>query len=573
MITPTLNGYFKELLELRTYKHFLYFILSWLPLLAVIFLAAPTIFIGGSSQSPALLPSDSISGLLVWLLIGAVGTFFFWLILSLLTLRRSRASFFASHDLLFLVFGVLFIFPALLWLLVKLLDFERWRAKNLLGAQILAKPKLVHKNLAVWFQNEVFSATMARGIAFLLLHSLFAALTLIGLGAMLYLTFILFSAPLVAAWQPASTSFSMWRDSVVWTGSEGLKFTAWSSAVAFVAGIPMLILTALASNAVARVWRTVTETAFSNDKSATRAVQALEQAASSVLTKSTHEALHTILEQGLAASSATGAAIGEIKINFGTTDLEHPNLLRFALEQNAELLAAYTQPASSRDTNLWQALGTHASTALKLEQLLGAERIRGSEEERARIARELHDSVAQALYGIALGTRSALEQLETSPEHAKRALEYAIDLADGGTAEMKTLLFALRPDALEEGGLAAALHKLGEMLLARYKLEAIVTAPLEPDVLLEVKGALYRIAQEAAHNTVKHAKAKQIWIRLESGVLEISDNGMGFDATAPRAGGIGLKSMTERASSLGAVLEVRSSSTGTSIVVQFGGIK
>jgi signal transduction histidine kinase len=138
---------------------------------------------------------------------------------------------------------------------------------------------------------------------------------------------------------------------------------------------------------------------------------------------------------------------------------------------------------------------------------------------------------------------------------------------------MKTLLFALRPDALEEGGLAAALQKLGEMLLSRYKLKAIVTAPLEPEVNLEVKGTLYRIAQEAVHNTVKHAKAKEVQIRLETGVLEILDNGKGFDLAVARAGALGIKSMRERAEGINAVLEIVSSSAGTRITVNFGGAK
>jgi signal transduction histidine kinase len=220
---------------------------------------------------------------------------------------------------------------------------------------------------------------------------------------------------------------------------------------------------------------------------------------------------------------------------------------------------------------LWNALATHANTALRLKHLIDRERSDASEQERQRIARELHDSVAQALYGISLGTRSALEQLETNPQNAKQALMYAIDLADGGTSEMKTLLFALRPDALEEGGLAAALHKLCEMLKSRYKLESMITAPLEPNVTLEVKGALYRIAQEAVHNTVKHAKAKLVSIKLENHLLEVSDNGQGFDLNATRAGALGLKSMRERAESLDANFEITSSSTGTRILVKFGG--
>ena len=131
----------------------------------------------------------------------------------------------------------------------------------------------------------------------------------------------------------------------------------------------------------------------------------------------------------------------------------------------------------------------------------------------------------------------------------------------------------LRPDALEEGGLAAALHKLGEMLKSRYKLESIISAPIEPDVRLEVKGALYRIAQEAVHNTVKHANAKLVRITLMPHSLEIVDNGLGFELLETRAGTLGLKSMRERAESISADFEIVSSDTGTKILVSFGDAK
>ncbi len=515
------RGYFAPILNLSSYKHLLYFISSWLLVL--------------------LYP---IGILLVTIL--------------------AILSFGSSMGL---------ILPAS-WLVLQILNLERIRANTLLETKIVF-PAVPQQNRAVWWKEQLFSITTARGFAFLLLNTLFSGATLIVLGAMLYVTGLLLFAPIVAALQLFDT-FSFWRDSILWTGSEGLRFTALSSMIAFIAGIPMLNLTLQCSDFLANIWRVATENALSDDKSSQRIVQALEKASKSVLEDNTQTTIQTILEQGLNASRATGAGIGTHRINLESSDLEQPknHVLRVPLEYSNELLALYKNaPPNARDTNLWKALGTHASTALKLEQLLHKERTRGSEEERARIARELHDSVAQALYGIALGTRSALEQLNTNPANAKKSLEYAIDLADGGTAEMKTLLFALRPDALEEGGLAAALQKLGEMLFARYKLEAIVLAPLEPEISLETKGMLYRIAQEAVHNTVKHAKAKQVQIRLETGILEITDNGRGFDTTMTRSGALGIKSMRERAKSIGSTLEITSGISGTRILIIFGGTK
>jgi signal transduction histidine kinase len=526
MFSTLRNGYFKEVFEVQTYKNLLYFASSWLLYLAALLFALPNSrFIGEGIPGlapQATRPSDVLIGLLV---------------------------------LLGVSLSVLGMIPTV--------QYERTRAKVLLGADITPRLKTTQTG---W--TRFLELPNARELAFLLLNLMFSASTLLVLGGLLYVTGTLLSAPLIAAWQPPASTFSYWRDSLLWTGSQALRLTAASSAVAFVAGVPMLVLTLQAINAAARVWKTAAERAFSSDKSSQIAVRALEQAASSVLTQNTQSSITTILQSGLDASSALGAGIGETRIRLTDSDLEKPHLLRLPLEQNAELCVLFLHRASSRDITLWKSLGVHASTALKLEQLLGAER----EEERSRIARELHDSVAQALYGIALGTRSALEQL-SNPEQAQKALEYARDLADAGTTEMKTLLFALRPDALEEGGLAAALLKLGEMLQARYKLSAHVDAPLEPDVPLEVKGALYRIAQEAAHNTVKHAKASRIWIVLGAVHLEVRDDGRGFDVASPKAGVLGLKSMNERAKQIGGVFRVVSSQSGTQIVVEFGGKK
>ncbi len=136
-------------------------------------------------------------------------------------------------------------------------------------------------------------------------------------------------------------------------------------------------------------------------------------------------------------------------------------------------------------------------------------------QERQRLARELHDSVSQALYGISLWAHTAREALESSePEQAEAAIEDVLTLAEAGLAEMHALIFELRPESLETEGLVAALTKQVEVLRARYKL--IVEADLadELDLSLERKEALYRIAQEALHNIVKHARASNVVLRL-----------------------------------------------------------
>jgi PAS domain S-box-containing protein len=183
-------------------------------------------------------------------------------------------------------------------------------------------------------------------------------------------------------------------------------------------------------------------------------------------------------------------------------------------------------------------------------------------EERQRLARELHDSVSQALFGIALGARTALEHLERNPEAARSPLDYVLQLAEAGLAEMRALIFELRPEALEQEGLVGALAKQATALRARHGITVNEVFDAEPEVPIAVKEALFRIAQEALNNTAKHARASHVELRLTSAggaiVIEIRDDGAGFDAGAQFPGHLGLQSMRERALRLGGNVEITS---------------
>jgi signal transduction histidine kinase len=183
-------------------------------------------------------------------------------------------------------------------------------------------------------------------------------------------------------------------------------------------------------------------------------------------------------------------------------------------------------------------------------------------EERQRLARELHDSVSQALYGIGLGARTARTLLDRDPSKAVEPIEYVLSLAEGGLAEMRALIFELRPDSIEREGLVSALSKQAAALRARHGLEVEMTLGDEPDLPLEVKEGLYRIAQEALNNVVRHAQAKRVAIELQDRqgtiVLSLQDDGVGFDPEANRPGHMGLQSMQERVERLGGTLRVES---------------
>ncbi|HZU76519.1 MAG TPA: PAS domain S-box protein, partial [Dehalococcoidia bacterium] len=183
-------------------------------------------------------------------------------------------------------------------------------------------------------------------------------------------------------------------------------------------------------------------------------------------------------------------------------------------------------------------------------------------EERQRLARELHDSVSQALYGIGLGAETARAMLERDPARAAQPIEYVQQLARAGMAEMRALIFELRPESLAQEGLVAALEKQAAATRARHQIAVDLALGSEPDLPLEAKEALYRIAQEAMHNTVKHARAKSVAVALVHDAREVAltvrDDGVGFDPGGDFPGHLGLRSMRERAARHGAMLDVAS---------------
>lgn len=193
-------------------------------------------------------------------------------------------------------------------------------------------------------------------------------------------------------------------------------------------------------------------------------------------------------------------------------------------------------------------------------------------QERQRLARELHDSVPQTLYSISLGAHTAREALESDPGEAIAPLEYVIALVEAGLAEMRVLIFELRPESLATEGIIAALSKQLALLRTHYKLSVEAHLGEEPALSLENKQALYRIAQEALHNIVKHAHARTVLLRLSRQdnelILEVRDDGKGFDPTGPFPGHLGLHSIQERTARLGGTCSIESApAQGTRLCV------
>lgn len=218
------------------------------------------------------------------------------------------------------------------------------------------------------------------------------------------------------------------------------------------------------------------------------------------------------------------------------------------------------------------ALASQAAVAMENAKLYQQAQEAAVLEERARLARELHDSVTQALFSMTMHAEAARVLLERD-EHASgthptaralRNLHQLTELTEGALAEMRALIFELRPGALQEEGLAAALRKHAAALSAREGLPIDVQAP-EPRVELDpsTEEHLYRFGQEALHNIVKHAEASNAVVRLEARdgegiILEIEDDGIGFEPESVPVGHLGLRMMTDRVAQIGGALNIQS---------------
>ncbi len=227
-------------------------------------------------------------------------------------------------------------------------------------------------------------------------------------------------------------------------------------------------------------------------------------------------------------------------------------------------VAVYLAPGQDLDDNdrgYLAALADQAAVAVRNSTLYRTAERNAALEERQRLARELHDSVSQSLFSMTLHARSAQRHLEAAslPDDHLVALEVEQlhGLAQAALAEMRALIFELRPRALETEGLTVALSKQAAALTAREGLTVQVHGPdsrlgLDP----AIEEHLYRIALEALHNIVRHAGATRVDINVDRTdaalVLRVRDDGAGFDPSIERPGHLGLMTMRERAEVIGA---------------------
>jgi nitrate/nitrite-specific signal transduction histidine kinase len=182
--------------------------------------------------------------------------------------------------------------------------------------------------------------------------------------------------------------------------------------------------------------------------------------------------------------------------------------------------------------------------------------------ERNRLARELHDAVSQTLFSAQLIADVLPRLWERNPAEGQRRLEELRQLTRGALAEMRTLLLEMRPAALAQAELPELLRQLTEAVTGRARIPVRLEIEGECTLPVERKIGLYRIAQEALNNVVKHAAAQEVVVRLacgEEGVeLLVADDGRGFDPDHVPPDHLGLSIMQERAEAAGATLRVES---------------
>jgi signal transduction histidine kinase len=154
-----------------------------------------------------------------------------------------------------------------------------------------------------------------------------------------------------------------------------------------------------------------------------------------------------------------------------------------------------------------------------------------------------------------------------------RSVAQLAELTRGALAEMRALIFELRPGALVAEGLVGALRKTGAALSAREQVDIVVVGPQERlDLAPDAEEHVYRIVVEAMNNLVKHARADRASVVVTSAphalVVTVTDDGAGFDPTAHRPGHLGMSTMAQRADAIGARLSVDSAAGhGTTVVV------
>jgi signal transduction histidine kinase len=233
---------------------------------------------------------------------------------------------------------------------------------------------------------------------------------------------------------------------------------------------------------------------------------------------------------------------------------------------------------TEEDEELLSILAQHAAIALTNARLYERSRELTIAEERSRLAHELHDAVSQKLFSLRLTAQAAAALVDRDPVRAKGELQQVAALAAEAADELRAAVVELRPAALDEDGLVATLRTQIQVLDRAHSARVTFTARGPRALPAAQEEAMLRVAQEALHNALRHARAEHVDVTLDrhgrGAVLRITDDGTGFDPMAVRRAGrhLGLVSMRDRASGVGGRLTVESApGKGTAIEMEVPG--
>ncbi len=230
------------------------------------------------------------------------------------------------------------------------------------------------------------------------------------------------------------------------------------------------------------------------------------------------------------------------------------------------------------DEKVITVLAAHAAIAIENARLFEASRELSVIEERNRLARELHDAMTQNLFSLSLTAEAAGGLVRSDPARAEAEIDHVRRLARETQAELRSLIFELRPPRLEADGLVATVGKDLEVLGRAHGLKAELRVHGTPVLASTAEMELYRIVQEALNNAVRHARAASVAVDVDTTdgtvTITVRDDGVGFDpaARAIRERRLGLTSMRERAESLGGTLTIETAPrSGTTVRVEVPG--
>jgi signal transduction histidine kinase len=249
------------------------------------------------------------------------------------------------------------------------------------------------------------------------------------------------------------------------------------------------------------------------------------------------------------------AAHPELTDVLGVPIKEREEILGFIFAACKDAPGGFTE----RDEQVVSLFAAHAAIALTNARLYEHGRELSVLQERARLAQDLHDAVSQKLFSLRAKARAAAMLVSRDPSRAIKEMDSVAALAGEAHAELRAVIDGLAPPELAAGGLAGSVRGYALLASRSYGADVIVQAGELPALDPIRETAVYRVAQEAISNALRHSGARQVVVSLtgrkRSVALQVSDCGAGFDTGAPRAG-LGLTSMRERAASAGGRLTI-----------------